>query len=137
MRKLAVVVSVVLLTGIVSPVFAAEAQKPEAIAEKMAFKFARGVTNFASAIVELPKQSYLTVRDRGQVGYVIGPLKGIGMTFYRGFIGITEAIFFMVPQPGYYDPMMEPEYVWQGWEELRPEPQKAAAEAAAEPPAGK
>ena len=127
MRKLAVVVAVVVMTGIALPVFAAESQKPESIAEKMAFKFARGVTNVATAIVEIPKQSYLTVRDRGEVGYVVGPLKGLGMTFYRGLVGVAEAIFFMVPQPGYYDPMIDPEYVWKGWEERRAEPLKDVA----------
>ena len=47
---------------------------------------------------------------------VIGPLKGVGMTLYRAFIGATEAVFFPVPQPGYYDPMIDPDFVWKGWE---------------------
>lgn len=132
MRKLALAICLMVLAGVTTPAVAAEALKPEALAEKMAFKFARGVTNFATAIVELPKQSYLTVRDRGNVGYVIGPLKGIGMTFYRGLMGITETVFFMVPQPGYYDPMMEPTYVWQGWEEYRTD---ATNQSAAQQPA--
>jgi hypothetical protein len=25
----------------------------------------------------------------------------------------------MVPQPGYYDPMIDPAYVWEGWEPKR------------------
>jgi hypothetical protein len=62
----------------------------------------------------------------GGPGYVVGPLKGLGMTLYRAFIGATETVFFLVPQPGYYDPMINPEFVWQGWEEYRP---------AADPPA--
>jgi putative exosortase-associated protein (TIGR04073 family) len=137
MRKMALVLCLFLLAGITTPVLAAEALKPEAIAEKMAFKFARGVTNFATAIAELPKQSYLTVRDRGSVGYVIGPLKGVGMTLYRGLIGITETVFFLVPQPGYYDPMIDPVYVWEGWDEYRAEQSKqAAAGQPAAPPAG-
>lgn len=94
-------------------------QQPEMIADKMAVKFTRGVTNFATCIVELPKQTILTVRDMGPAGYVVGPLKGIGMTLYRGFIGAAEATFFLVPQPGYYDPMIDPPYVWQGWEPKR------------------
>ncbi|AJE04421.1 exosortase system-associated protein, TIGR04073 family [Geobacter pickeringii] len=112
------------------PAFASDGPKPEFIAEKMAFKFARGVTNIATAVVELPKQSYLSVRDRGTVGYVIGPLKGIGMTAYRAFIGAAETVFFLVPQPGYYDPMIEPDYVWKGWEEPRGEPGQVAGEPA-------
>jgi putative exosortase-associated protein (TIGR04073 family) len=94
-------------------------QLPEMIAEKMAIKFTRGITNTVTSIVELPKQTILTGRDMGPVGYIIGPIKGVGMTFYRGVIGIVETVFCMVPQPGYYDPMIDPAYVWQGWEPKR------------------
>ena len=137
MRIVAVVVPLLLLLAMVGPVFGQEAQKPEAVTEKMAFKLARGVTNLATAVVELPKQSYLTVRDRGKVGYVIGPLKGLSMTFYRAFIGAVETVFFLVPQPGYYDPMIDPEYVWRGWEERRPEGGKAREAEQDAPPGGK
>ncbi len=119
MRKVVIAVSLMALCGVAVPAFAQETQRPEAVVEKMAFKLARGVTNVTTSIVELPKQSYLTVRSRGSVGYVIGPLKGIGMTVYRALIGTVETIFFLVPQPGYYDPIVEPEYVWQGWEDRR------------------
>jgi putative exosortase-associated protein (TIGR04073 family) len=131
MRKLAVVVAVVVLSGIALPVFAAETQKPESIAEKMVFKLTRGVTNVVTSPGELYRQTVLTSRDRGNIGYVIGPLKGIGMTLYRGFIGLTETIFFMVPQPGYYDPMMDPEYVWQNWDDPRLEAQRSGEPVAA------
>lgn len=101
------------------PVAVRADQQPEMIAEKMAVKFTRGLANTATCVVELPKQTILTVRDMGSVGYVVGPAKGVLMTLYRGFIGMTEAIFFLVPQPGYYDPMIEPSYVWEGWEPKR------------------
>ena len=111
---------VVLLAVVLTiPAMARADQQPETIAEKMAVKLTRGVTNAATCIVELPKQSVLTVRDMGGAGYVVGPLKGVVMTLYRGFIGMTEAVFFLVPQPGYYDPMIDPAYVWEGWEPKR------------------
>ena len=110
----------------VGPAPAIAEQKPEMIAEKMAIKLARGVTNAVTSIVELPKQTILTGRDMGTVGYVIGPIKGVGMTLYRALIGVTETVFCMVPQPGYYDPMMDPEYVWQGWEPKRDTSQAVA-----------
>jgi putative exosortase-associated protein (TIGR04073 family) len=94
-------------------------QQPEMIAEKMAIKLTRGIANTFTSIVELPKQTILTGRDMGAVGYIVGPIKGAGMTLYRGIIGMVEIIFCMVPQPGYYDPMMDPEFVWQGWEPKR------------------
>lgn len=94
-------------------------QQPEMITEKMAVKFTRGMANAVTSVVELPKQTVLTVRDMGAPGYLVGPLKGIGMTLYRAFIGVAEVAFFLVPQPGYYDPMMDPPYVWQGWDPKR------------------
>ncbi len=112
---------------VLGPGLAAADQQPEMIAEKMAIKFVRGITNMVTSIVELPKQTILTGRDMGPVGYIIGPIKGVGMTFYRGVVGIAETIFCMVPQPGYYDPMIDPEYVWQGWEPKR-DTSKAIAE---------
>ncbi len=119
MKKL-LLVSVFLCAFVVfAPGRATADQKPEVIVEKMAIKLVRGVTNTFTSIVELPKQTILTGREMGPVGYVIGPVKGVGMTLYRAVIGITEAVFCMVPQPGYYDPMIDPEYVWQGWEPKR------------------
>jgi putative exosortase-associated protein (TIGR04073 family) len=112
-----------------APVSAQE-QKPETIAGKMAFKLVRGVTNVGTCIVELPKQSYLSVRDQGAIGYVVGPIKGIGMTVYRAFIGAVETVGFLVPQPGYYDEMINPEFVWNGWEEKRVDLQGMSAEPA-------
>lgn len=102
---------------------------PELIAEKMAVKFVRGATNFFTCIVEVPKQTVITGREMGPVGYVVGPVKGFGLGLYRGLVGMTEAIFFMVPQPGYYDPTMEPAYVWQGWESKRETTQALPEEA--------
>jgi putative exosortase-associated protein (TIGR04073 family) len=121
MRTFAAALPLLLLLCCAAPVVAQEQQKPDAVMEKMAFKLVRGLANVTTSIVELPKQSYLTVRDRGGIGYLIGPMKGFGMTIYRAFIGVTETAFFMVPQPGYYDPMIDPDYVWNGWEEKRVE----------------
>lgn len=115
--KKVLIFSVLLLAFIVTVPAAVRAeQQPEMIGEKMAIKFVRGVTNSVTSIAELPKQTILTGRDMGAAGYVIGPIKGIGMTVYRFFIGAVETVFFMVPQPGYYDSTIDPAYVWQGWE---------------------
>ena len=99
------------------PVHAADSPPSDVIVEKMAIKLVRGVMNIATCVVELPKQTYLTVRDDGASGYIIGPLKGIGMTVYRALMGASETVLFLVPQPGYYDPMIDPDYVWNGWDE--------------------
>lgn len=128
MKKLLLFSVMVLSLTVVFPLIASADESPEMIAEKMAVKLGRGTTNFFTCIGEIPKQTVLTSREMGAVGYVIGPLKGVGLTLYRGLIGMTEVIFFMVPQPGYYDPMMEPTYVWQGWEPKRDTTQPVADE---------
>jgi putative exosortase-associated protein (TIGR04073 family) len=127
MKKVLLLSALLCAFVVIGPGLAAADQQPEMIAEKMAIKFTRGITNTVTSIVELPKQTILTGRDMGPVGYIVGPIKGVGMTFYRGVIGVVETLFCMVPQPGYYDPMIDPEYVWQGWE-----PKRAASKAVVE-----
>ena len=121
MRTPIIVVSL-LMTFCLAPLACAqETERSDIVMEKMAFKFVRGITNMVTSVVELPKQTYLTTRDRGAVGVATGPLKGIGMTIYRAFSGAVETVLFLVPQPGYYDSMINPDFVWKGWEETRPE----------------
>src|SRR5690242_11069639 len=103
MKKRQLLSALMLAILLAFPLSAFADQQPEMIVGKMAVKLTRGVTNTFTCIAELPKQSILTVREMGAPGYVVGPLKGIGMTLYRGFIGLTETVFFLVPQPGYYD----------------------------------
>ncbi|MCM0080949.1 exosortase system-associated protein, TIGR04073 family [Geomonas sp. Red32] len=124
MRRNAMLFPLLLVMLAATPSFALDEPQPDAIAEKMAFKLVRGVTNTVTSVVEIPKQSYLMARDRGGIAYVVGPLKGLGMGFYRLFTGLTETVFFAVPQPGYYDSMIQPEFVWQGWDEKRVEPRQ-------------
>ncbi len=137
MRTLAVSLPLLLLLVISSPARAQDSQRSDVIVEKMSFKLVRGVTNIATCVVEIPKQIQLTTRERGSIGYVIGPLKGIGMTLYRAFTGVTETALFLVPQPGYYDPMIDPEFVWNGWGETRADLAKAKETEPAAPPAEK
>ena len=130
MRIFTAALPLLLLLTIANPVFAEETQKTDVVIEKMSFKLVRGITNMATCIVEIPKQTYLTSRERGgAVGFVVGPLKGIGMTLYRAFTGVTETALFLVPQPDYYGPMIDPEFVWNGWEESRADRSTAAKEA--------
>ncbi|OGU15270.1 MAG: hypothetical protein A2076_16210 [Geobacteraceae bacterium GWC2_53_11] len=119
MKRIMLLSAVLFAFVVMGPGLASADQQPEMIAEKMAIKLTRGIANAVTSIVELPKQTIITGRDMGPVGYIIGPIKGVGMTFYRGVIGVAETLFCMVPQPGYYDPMMDPEFVWQGWEPKR------------------
>ena len=50
MRKKAALLSLLLLVAFAAPAFAIDGQQPEAIAEKMAFKLVRGVTNVVTSV---------------------------------------------------------------------------------------
>lgn len=113
MKRLFCALALVLLVS--AQVHANNEQQPENIAAKMAVKFGRGVTNIVTAPLEIPKQTILITRDLGFPGVLVGPIGGVLMTGYRVVIGVAETVFFMVPAPGYYDEMLEPEFVWQGW----------------------
>jgi putative exosortase-associated protein (TIGR04073 family) len=115
--KRSLLATLLFVVMLMAPLAVFAEQPPEMIFEKIELKFARGLGNMITSPLEFPKQIIKTGEEMGPVGYLlIGPLKGIGMTLYRGFIGAVETTFCGVPQPGYYDPMMEPAYVWEGWE---------------------
>ncbi len=106
MRTKVTLLFLLLLMLCATTCFALEGQQPEAVAEKMAFKLVRGVANVTTSVVEIPKQSYLMVRDRGRIGYLVGPLKGMGMAFYRLFAGVTETG--CSPHERHADPLYRP-----------------------------
>jgi len=113
------VVSLFLLLACSSPCLAQDVQTPDSIVEKMAIKLTRGIVNMATSPLEIPKQIFASTREYGGYGLLIGPLKGIGMTALRAAGGAAETAFFLVPQPGYYDPIMDPDYVWNNSDEKR------------------
>ena len=115
MRALVVCSFFCMVLGFSGTVTAQETERSDMIIQRMAVKLTRGVTNVGTSVAELPKQVYLTVKSGEKAAFVIGPLKGLGMTLYRAFTGTVETVFFLVPQPGYYDSMIDPEFVWQGW----------------------
>lgn len=116
--KLGVIAVLVMLIS-VPPASGDEFRTPEdssaqSVVSGMANKGARGIANVATGILELPKQIYITGRDEGPVKAVfIGPLKGIGMTLVRTLAGVGELATFFVPSPGFYDPFLDPPYVWE------------------------
>jgi putative exosortase-associated protein (TIGR04073 family) len=80
----------------------------------MAGKTGRGITNVTTGWLEFPKQIYLTVNEDGTAkGILLGPLKGIGMAVARTVAGAIEIATFFVPYPGFYDPLLDPPYIWQ------------------------
>jgi putative exosortase-associated protein (TIGR04073 family) len=86
----------------------------EGYVNHMGNKFARGIVNVCTGIGEVPRQMALTTNDQGPVqGATVGLFKGLLMGSVRTVIGGVEALMFMVPAPGYYDPILDPAYVWQ------------------------
>jgi putative exosortase-associated protein (TIGR04073 family) len=109
------VISSFLLSGIsvASGYRSIETASPQDIVEGMATKGVRGVANIVTGWVEIPKQIYVTGKETGWLrGSVIGPLKGIGMTVVRTVSGVGELLTFFVAYPGFYDPWIEPRFVW-------------------------
>lgn len=90
-----------------------ENASPQDIVEGMATKGVRGTANLVTGWVELPKQIYVTGVETGWLrGSIIGPLKGIGMTLVRTVSGAGELVTFFLAYPGFYDPWIEPRFVW-------------------------
>jgi putative exosortase-associated protein (TIGR04073 family) len=94
--------------------------------EQIGTKFVRGVANLAAGWVEIPKQIYEVGSNEGWVvGALRGPFDGLGMFAARTIAGAYEILTFPIPVPPRYQPLVEPEFVWEA--ELpprapRPEP---------------
>jgi putative exosortase-associated protein (TIGR04073 family) len=86
----------------------------QAVLQQMGKKLSRGIANVATGWAEIPKQIYLVGRDEGWVtGAIRGSFDGLGMCVARTVAGIYEIFTFPVPIPPQYQPMLEPDYVWQ------------------------
>ncbi|RNC70644.1 MAG: exosortase system-associated protein, TIGR04073 family [Desulfuromonadales bacterium] len=84
------------------------------IVDGMATKLSRGIANTATGWGEFPKQIYVTWNEDGPTrGILIGPLKGIGMTIARTLSGVGEVATFFIAWPGFFDPYIDPPFVWQ------------------------
>ena len=91
-----------------------EDASPQQVVNGMANKLVRGVANLGTGWLEFPKQIYLTCQEEGVAkGATVGPIKGIGMTIVRTAVGAGEALSFFVSYPGFFDPIVDPSYVWQ------------------------
>lgn len=91
-----------------------ETSSPQETVDAMANKAVRGVANVTTGWLEFPKQIVYTYREDGLgKGMTVGPLKGLGMTLVRTVAGAIETVTFFIAFPGFYDPLVEPDYVWQ------------------------
>jgi putative exosortase-associated protein (TIGR04073 family) len=90
----------------------------EEVVSGMSGKAARGLVNVATGWLEFPRQIYSTYQNHGPVqGCLVGPFKGIGMMVARTAAGALELFTFYLAYPGFFDPYLEPQYVWDDIEQ--------------------
>lgn len=108
MRKfLLVLVAVVLISNlIITPCFADPMRK-----------LGRGLVNTLTGVVEIPKKVYMISKsDNILMGLTWGWVKGTAVGLLRTACGVYETLTFPIPAPADYEPIMDPEFVFEGWE---------------------
>ncbi len=94
----------------------------DSVAGRIGHKLVRGVANTVTGWVEMPKQMYLkTTQGPPVIGTLQGIVEGVGLGFARTTAGLYEIATFPVPLPMHYEPLFQPEYVWQDEEEKEPD----------------
>lgn len=127
------IASAVLALCLLSIASAAQAEEP-GLATQIGLKLARGAANFCTGWVELPKQMYLVTQERGWlIGLTRGTFEGLGMLGARTVAGAYEVLTFPLPIPPHYQPLMQPDFVWEAEPPRESSPDAAPTEAA--PPA--
>jgi len=109
MRKvLLVLVAVVFISNlIIAPCFAQEPMR----------KLGRGLANTLTGVVEIPKKVFTISRDDNVLlGLTWGLIKGTAVGLLRTAVGVYETVTFPIPAPADYEPMINPEFVFEEWE---------------------
>ena len=75
-------------------------------------KLGRGVLNFFTGPLEIPKRMAMVWRDTDPVtGIVVGGIEGFGWFIARSMTGAYDVLTFPIPVPANYAPLMDPEFV--------------------------
>ncbi|MDD5584399.1 MAG: exosortase system-associated protein, TIGR04073 family [Candidatus Omnitrophica bacterium] len=73
-------------------------------------KMARGAVNAALCWVEVPRQTVIVNKEKGDIaGFFWGPLKGLTYTAGRFCVGVYEMATFLLPP---YKPVVQPEFIF-------------------------
>ncbi len=80
---------------------------------KAVMKLTRGGINVVTGWVEIPKRIHETSETSGAwSGFTWGLLRGLGHGFVRTAAGFYEVFTFPFPAPPGYEPVIQPEYVF-------------------------
>ncbi len=120
MNEWPITIALVLILSAGTPLWAAEPEgdkakpsAPDSLITQMGKKFSRGAANFSLGWIEVPKQiARVSTRSGWVPGLVLGPIQGLGMFVARTVAGAYEVLTFPAPVPLRYQPMIEPEFVW-------------------------
>jgi putative exosortase-associated protein (TIGR04073 family) len=91
-------------------------QEPEvpSLLHQIGMKLGRGIANFATGWAEIPKQIYVVGQNQGwMTGALRGSVDGLGMFVARTVAGAYEIVSFPVPIPPHYQPLLQPDFIWQ------------------------
>ncbi len=81
-------------------------------------KLGRGLANVITGAIEIPKKVYQVTKTEGALkGFTWGWIKGASEAILRTGTGVYEVMTFPIPAPAEYEPMMQPEFVFEGWQE--------------------
>lgn len=76
-------------------------------------KLSRGVANLATGWMEFPSQIMKETENSGSLaGLTVGPIKGLAKAFGRTLAGAYETATFIIPFPRGYEPVTEPEFIF-------------------------
>jgi putative exosortase-associated protein (TIGR04073 family) len=77
-------------------------------------KLMRGAINTITGWVEIPKNiSQVSNEEGAGAGWTRGLLRGLGYGFVRTAAGVYEVVTFPFPAPVDYEPLMQPEFVFE------------------------
>jgi putative exosortase-associated protein (TIGR04073 family) len=77
-------------------------------------KLGRGLSNIFFSIIEVPRNIHLTTEEQSLLaGWTVGFGKGLGYMVMRMGVGVYEVVTFPFPLPKDYEPVIQPEYVWE------------------------
>ena len=91
-------------------------QASDSRVEQSLHKLGRGLTNISTAVFEIPRMTTHAADESGWItASTIGLVKGIWFGVLRAVTGVFEVVTFPLEIPKDYGPLLEPEFVFEGF----------------------